>query len=64
MNIHDQRRKNALIQTLHKARAQVETARMYLVANQRDPKDLAAILDALDHIELALERLSATVPTA
>ena len=56
MNTHDQRRKDALVRILRHAQEQAETARMYLIANQRDPEDVAAVLDALEHIELALER--------
>ncbi len=57
MNKHDQTRRNGLIKTLKKAREQAETAQMYLVANERDPQDIASTHLALEHIEIALEHL-------
>ncbi|WP_157273374.1 hypothetical protein [Paenibacillus sp. oral taxon 786] len=57
MNKHDQSRRNSLIKTLNKAREQAETARMYLIANERDPEDIAATSLALEHIEIALSHL-------
>lgn len=57
MNTYDQRRKDALVRTLQKAKEQAEIARMYLVTNEREPTDITAACDALEHIEIALERL-------
>lgn len=63
VNKHDQSRKDGLIRTLCRAKEQAETARMYLVANQRDPDDIAAVNLALEHIDIALEHLGAAVST-
>ena len=62
MNKHDQSRRDALIKTLAKAKEQAETAKLYLVANNRSQEDIAAAHDALEHIDIALERLGAIVP--
>ncbi|MDR9503390.1 hypothetical protein RI662_03620 [Brevibacillus agri] len=59
MNKHDQSRRNSLIKTLKKAQEQAATARMYLVANERDSEDIAATCLALEHIEIALSHLGA-----
>lgn len=59
MNKHDQSRRNSLIKTLQKAREQAETAKMYLIANNREQDDIAATHLALEHIEIALEHLGA-----
>lgn len=59
MNKHDQIRKDGLIKTLRKAKEQAETARMYLIANERDQEDIAAACLSLEHIEIALLHLGA-----
>ncbi|WP_308637701.1 hypothetical protein [Paenibacillus silvisoli] len=64
MNKHDQARKDALVKTLCKAKEQAETAKLYLVTNDRDADDVAAAALALEHVEIALEHLGALVPSA
>ena len=59
MNKHDQRRKDGLVMTLSKAKEQAETARVYLIANEREMEDIADVSLALEHIEIALEHLGA-----
>ena len=63
MTHHDQARKDALVKTLAKAKEQAETMRLYLTVNDRDPADSYAANDALEHVENALERLGALVPS-
>jgi hypothetical protein len=62
MNKHDQSRKDALIKALCKAKEQADLALIYLNANNRDMRDICAVNDALEHIEIALEQLGAAVP--
>ena len=57
MNKHDERRKQALIRTLRKAREQADTAILYLGANDRDMDDIYRAVVALEHIGIALEHL-------
>ena len=59
----DQKRKDALIKTLTKAKEQADTARLYLIANDRNLDDIYAAADVADHIDNALERLGAHVPS-
>jgi len=54
---HDQRRKDALIKTLQKAKDQADTALLYLSANDRDLEQIADMTLALEHIEIALGHL-------
>ncbi len=63
MNKHDQSRKDALIKTLAKAKEQAETAGIYLSANNRDMEDIMNNNLVLEHIDNALEKLGALVPT-
>ncbi|GIP38335.1 hypothetical protein J31TS4_16150 [Paenibacillus sp. J31TS4] len=60
LNIHDQRRKDALAKTLLKAKEQAHTTFLYLTANDRDPEQIAVLSLALEHIETALEHLGIT----
>lgn len=57
MNKHDQTRKDRLINTLRKAKEQAETARMYLIANDRNQVEIADTCLALEHTEIALSHL-------
>ena len=57
MSKHDQRRKDALIKTLQKAKDQADTALLYLSANDRDLEQIADMTLALEHIEIALGHL-------
>lgn len=63
MNKHDQSRKDALVRSLCKAKEQADTALIYLNANNRDMEDILTVNDALEHIDIALERLGAAVMT-
>lgn len=58
MNKHDERRKQALIKTLRKAKEQADTAYLYLDANSANFEDREPIAEALDHIEIVLEKLA------
>lgn len=62
VNKHDKRRKDALVRTLQKAKEQAETMGLYLSVNEKDLSIINAASDALEHIEIALEQLSAPVP--
>ncbi|MBU5442058.1 hypothetical protein [Paenibacillus sp. MSJ-34] len=61
MNKHDKSRKDSLIKALNKAKEQAETARLYLIANERDPEEIAAACLALEHIEIALSHLGVQI---
>lgn len=54
---YDARRKEALVQSLLKAKDQAENAHTYLVENSRDPEEINVAALALEHIEIALEHL-------
>lgn len=60
MNKYDQRRKDTLIRTLCKAKEQAETLQLYLVANDRNPEDIADANLVLEHIEIALGHLGSS----
>ena len=59
MNKHDKKRIEGLVKTLAKAKDQAGTAHMYLIANHRDPEDIATVSLVLEHIEITLEHLGA-----
>lgn len=63
MNKHDQSRKDALLKTLIKAKELAGTAALYLSVHNQDMNDIFAVNDALEHIDIALERLGAAVVT-
>lgn len=58
---HDQQRKDDLIKTLVKAKEQAETARLYLIANDRDIEEIVNVGLVLEHIDIALGHLGALV---
>lgn len=60
-NRHDQARRDTLVKTLAKAKEQAENAHLYLVANERPFEDIAVVSDAMEHIDIALEKLGAAV---
>ncbi|MEF3313310.1 hypothetical protein PV433_30950 [Paenibacillus sp. GYB004] len=57
MNNYDQLRKDALVRALVRAKEKAEICRLYLVANDRDPDEIAAASLAVEHIEIALGHL-------
>lgn len=63
MNKHDQKRKEALINTLNKAREQAENCKLYLTARDvsLNADNLVAITGAMAHIDEALEQLGGAV---
>lgn len=59
--IHDQRRKDALIKDLQKAKERAETALLYLTVNDRSMEELDSVYQARDLIEIALMHLGGSV---
>ena len=61
-NLNDQRRKEAVIKALEKAKEKAQTAHLYLSVNVQGAQgmeDLADMTLVLDHIDIALDRLEA-----
>jgi len=62
MNNHDQQRINQVKRTLTKAKEQLETVHLYLVASSNpDPVEIADMNEVEQHIDIALERLGSVV---
>lgn len=58
MNKHDQRRREKLLKLLRQAQEQAEMCMLYLVANKRDPEEIADIALAEEHIGIVIEKLN------
>lgn len=57
MTKYDERRKNEVVKALLKAKAQAETALLYLCANDAPDDEMIPIGLALEHASIALEHL-------
>jgi len=58
MNKHDERRRAATIKALEKAKECLELERLYLYYSE-NPKQRYNVTDALEHLDIVLERLTA-----
>jgi ABC-type dipeptide/oligopeptide/nickel transport system ATPase subunit len=56
-NVNDQRRKDAVIKALEKAKEKAQTAHLYLVANARTMEEIADMTLVLEHIDIAIAAL-------
>jgi hypothetical protein len=61
MNKHDQQRRDQCIKSLLKSKKKLETACLYLTVNSRNITDVFPTEDALEHVNIALERLGVNV---
>lgn len=62
-NKYDQQQADRLVKTLLKAKEQVETALIYLNANQRPMEEIFNARLVQEHIDIALEHLGVTEAT-
>lgn len=57
-NKHDQRRRKQIVGMLRKAKEKLETAKVYLIANDRPDEEYFETTDAIAYVSEAIERLT------